>query len=186
MMAGAAAAQTPTSTVAPAAPATTAPAASTMAPSSAMTPATASAADVSKADKMFVTQAAQGGLAEVQLAQLAQQKSQNETVKKFAQTMIDDHTPNNEKLTQLATSKGLNPPTNPSAAQQKMMDHLQGLDGPKFDHAYLTGQVKAHDAMLKVFQREATNGHDADLKAFAESTVPTIQKHISMAQNDKM
>ena len=151
-----------------------------------MTPATASAADVSKADKLFVVQAAQGGLAEVQLAQLAQQKSQSDTVKKFAQNMIDDHTPNNEKLTQLATTKGLNPPTNPSAAQQKMMASLQGLDGSKFDHAYLTGQVKAHNAMLKLFEREATNGHDADLKSFAETTVPTIQKHITMAQNGKM
>ena len=118
------------------------------------------------------------------MAQLAQQKG-DDGVKAFAQAMITDHTPANAKLAALATSKGLTPPTDPSAAQQKMLAKLQGLSGDKFDKTYLSGQVRAHEAMLKLFERESTNGKDADLKAFADSTVPVIQKHITMAQNVK-
>ncbi len=169
-------AMAPAAATAPGAPA------STMAPA---TPTPSSTADLSKADKEFVTKAAEGGAAEVQMAQLAQQKSSDASVKTFAQAMIDDHTPANAKLASIATSKGLTAPTEPSAAQQKMMAKLQGLDGAKFDHAYIAGQVKSHQTMLKLFEHEATNGKDTDLKAFAESTQPVIQKHITMAQNTK-
>ncbi len=141
------------------------------------------AADLSTRDKSFVQKAAQGGVAEVQMAQLAQQKAGSDDVKKFAQTMIDDHTPNNEQLAKLASSKGLEPPTEPDAMQQKSMTHLQGLSGAKFDKAYIKGQVKAHTAMLKLFKAEAKSSKDTDLKGFADQTVPTIEHHLSMAQD---
>ncbi len=167
---------------APGAMASPAAPASTMAPS---TPIPSSTAKLSKTDMEFVTKAAQGGAAEVQMAQAAQQKTQDAGVKQFAQTMIDDHTPANAKIAELATAKGMTAPTEPSPAQQKMLAKLQGMEGAKFDHAYLTGQVKAHQAMLKLFEREATNGTDPDLKAFAQSTQPVLQKHLTMAQNTK-
>ena len=167
------------STVAPAAPATMAP----TTPTSSMATTTAGTVKLSAMDKKFVTKAAQGGLAEVQLAQLAQQKSTDDNVKKFAQKMIDDHTPANDKLTQIATSKGDTPPTDLSAADQKMMSKLQGMDGKKFDSAYLKGQVKSHKDMLKLFTDESKKGSDADLKAFADQTIPTVQSHITMAQS---
>lgn len=179
LMAAPAGAQPASSTAPPAAaaeaPATTAPDVS----------GTATASDLSKADKRFVTTAAHGGIAEVQMAQLAQQKSQDATVKQFAQTMIDDHTPNNQQLVQLATSKGLTPPTEPDASQQKTIAKLQGLDGAAFDKAYMAAQIKGHTAMLKAFQIEAKGGKDADLKAFAAQTTPVIQKHLRMARADK-
>jgi putative membrane protein len=140
---------------------------------------------LSATDRTFVEQAAQGGLAEVQMAQLAQEKTQDANIRQFAQQMIDDHTPANQKLAQIATQKGVTAPTDPSAAQQKMLARLQKLDGSKFDHAYITGQLKAHQVMLKLFENEAKNGTDADLKMFAQQTVPVIQKHISMAETDK-
>ena len=146
----------------------------------------ASTAKLSATDKKFVTKAAQGGMAEVQAAQLAQQKTQSDSVKQYAQTMIDDHTPNNAKLMQLASSKGITPPSEPDASQQKMMSKLQGMTGKKFDTAYLKGQVTSHEAVLKAFQDESKNGTDPDLKAFADSTIPPIQKHITLAQTGKM
>ena len=166
------------STMAPAAPATMAPT-----PSGSMAATTAGTVKLSAMDKKFITKAAQGGMAEVQLAQLAQQKSTDDNVKKFAQKMIDDHTPANDKLTQIATAKGDTPPTDLSAADQKMMSKLQGMDGKKFDSTYLKGQVKSHKEMLKLFSDESKKGSDADLKAFADQTIPVVQSHITMAQN---
>jgi len=148
-------------------------------------PAPMAAANLSASDKMFVTKAAQGGLAEVQMAQLAQQKASSDDVKKFAQSMIDDHTPNNEQLMKLATAKGLTPPTDPNAMQQKKLTQLQGLSGAKFDKAYVNVQVMAHSMMLKEMQKEARSGKDADLKSFADQTVPTVEHHLSMAQGLK-
>ncbi len=175
------------STMAPGAMSTGTMAPGTMAPpagmAGAMTP--GSTAALSATDKKFVMKAAQGGTAEVSMAQLAQQKTQTDSVKQYAQSMIDDHTPNNAQLMKLASAKGLMPSTAPDAMQQKMMTRLQGLDGKKFDTAYLKGQIRSHEAMLKTFQDESKNGTDPDLKSFADATIPTIQKHITMASTGK-
>jgi putative membrane protein len=146
--------------------------------------AASSPADLSAADKKFIQKAAVGGMAEVQTAQLAQQKSDDTTVKQFAQKMIDDHTPNNERLMKLASAKGVTPPTELDAMHQKQMAKLQTLSGKKFDTTYLKGQEKDHAVMLKLFETEAKNGHDPDLKQFAETTIPVIESHEHMAESD--
>jgi putative membrane protein len=180
LVGGAASAQT--ATTPPAAPPSAAAAPPVMPSKGAPPAAPDSTANLSASDKAFVEKAAQGGVAEVQMAQLAQQKADSDDVKKFAQTMIDDHTPNNEELVKIATAKGLTPPSDPNAMQQKMMTHLQSLSGAKFDKAYIKGQVKAHTAMLKLFRTEAKTTKDADLKTFATTTTTAVEHHLSMAQ----
>ena len=146
--------------------------------------ASSSTAKLSKADEKFVEKAASGGMAEVQAAQLAQQKSQDAKVKEFAQQMITDHTANNQQLTTLAQQKGVTVPTALDDKDQKDIDKLTKLDGKKFDKAYLKAQVKGHEDMLKLMQKEAKNGKDADLKSFADTTSAAVQKHLDMAKSD--
>lgn len=146
--------------------------------------AASSTADLSKSDKSFIDKAAAGGLAEVQAAQLAEQKSQDAKVKEFAQQMITDHTANNQQLTTLAQQKGVTVPTALDDKDQKDIDKLTKLDGKKFDKAYLKAQVKGHEDMLKLMQKEAKNGKDADLKSFADTTSAAVQKHLDMAKSD--
>ncbi|MCQ8242531.1 DUF4142 domain-containing protein [Rhizosaccharibacter radicis] len=134
------------------------------------------------ADAQFIQDAAQGGMAEVQMAQLAQSKSKNPKVKAFAAKMIAEHSPNNDQLKQLATTKGATLPTGLSDAQNQQLTTLQGEMGRKFDHDYIADQVQDHQAMLTAFQTEAQSGTDPDLKNFASQTVPTIQEHLTDAQ----
>ena len=144
----------------------------------------APAADISAADKRFVDKAASGGLAEVQAAQLAQQKSQDPKVKDFAQQMITDHTAANQQLTTLAQQKGLIVPTALDEKDQAGLDRLQRLDGKKFDRAYMKAQMHDHQERLKLLQKEAKSAKDTDLKSFAEQTIPTVQKHLDMIKSD--
>jgi putative membrane protein len=146
--------------------------------------ATSKTADLSKSDTAFIDKAAAGGMAEVQAAQLAQQKSQDSKVKEFADKMVTDHTANNKQLASLAEQKGVEVPTALDTKDQKQLDKLSTLDGAKFDKAYLKAQVKDHEAMLKLLQREAKSGKDADLKSFAEQTIPAVQEHLTMAKTD--
>jgi putative membrane protein len=150
-----------------------------------MQPATAGAgSQLSAADRRFVDKAAEAGMAEVQAAQLAQQKSTDPKVKQFAQQMITDHTQANQKLLALAQQKGVTPPTELSARHQTEMSKLQGLDGPKFDRMYLKGQVRDHQEAVALFQKEASDGKDPQLQQFAQQTLPILQQHLDMAKSD--
>jgi putative membrane protein len=162
----------------------TVPEATAHSPASPTPMAATSTAKLSKSDRKFIMTAASAGLAEVQAAQLAEQKSQDATVKEFAQKMITDHTANNKELASLAAQKGITIPTAPDAKDQKQIDALSKLDGAKFDHTYLKDQVRDHETVLKLMQKEAADGRDADLKSFAQTTTPVIQQHLDMAKQD--
>lgn len=134
-------------------------------------------------DERFVLEAGQGGLTEVALARLALERSENEEVRRFAQMMIDDHTAANAELMQIASSKNMTMPTEMNEKQRKTMEKLNGLSGAQFDREYMRQMVKDHEATVKLFEREADRGTDADLKAFAAKTLPNLREHLQMARS---
>jgi putative membrane protein len=123
-------------------------------------------------------------MAEVQLARLALTKTRNATVQAFARRMIADHTPNNAQLASIMRSEGLTVPTMVDPNSQRMMTRLQALTGRAFNRAYMTGQVRAHQQMQILMQSEINGGKDARLKAFARTTLPVVNMHLSMAKGD--
>lgn len=138
---------------------------------------------LSHADKKFVDEAAMAGMAEVQAAQLALQKGSSDDVKQYAQHMIDDHTKANDQLKQIAQQKGVQLPTEMDRHHKSEMNKLNKLSGAEFDKAYLKGEVGDHKKVVSLFEKEAKNGKDADLKQFASQTVPTLQDHLKSAQS---
>lgn len=123
-----------------------------------------------------------GGMLEVELGRLAVQKGTSDAVKQFGQKMIDDHTNANQQLTQLASSKGITLPTSLDAKHAAMVQKFQAMSGAAFDRAYSKQMVQDHKKDVALFQKEADRGTDADIKAFASSTLPILQGHLSMAQ----
>jgi putative membrane protein len=134
------------------------------------------------ADMKFAMTAAQDGMTEVELGRLAVQKGTSDAVKQFGQRMIDDHSTANQQLMQLASSKGMTLPTTLDAKHAAMVAKFQRLSGAQFDRAYAKQMVQDHRKAVDLFQKEADRGMDADLKAFASQTLPTLQGHLSMAQ----
>jgi putative membrane protein len=141
------------------------------------------AAGLSSADRSFVDEAAAGGLAEVQDAQLAQQKSISSDVKQFASLMITDHTQANTELKQIAQGKGITPRNALTRAQQRAEEDLKKLSGGPFDRQYMKQQVEDHQKTVALFQTEANSGQDAQLKGFAQKYLPKLQQHLQMAQS---
>jgi len=135
-------------------------------------------------DAQFARNAAQGGLAEVKMAQLALSKSKNSTVRAFAHHMIADHTPNNARLAAIMRSEGLTVPAMVDPNSQMMMSRLQGLSGRAFDRAYMAGQVRSHGQMQILMQSETNGGKDARLRAYAKTTLSAVNEHLAMARTD--
>lgn len=121
-------------------------------------------------DKMFLRKAAEGGLAEVKLGQLAVQKGSSDDVKAFGQKMVDDHTRMNKEMAQIADSMGVMLPKSINKEDQAEYDKLNALSGNEFDMEYLAFMVKDHHKDLHEFRLEAASPtnpvlHDAVVKA---------------------
>ena len=137
---------------------------------------------VPEADSNFAMNAAAGGLAEVKMGRLAQQKGTNDAVKAFGQRMVDDHSKAGEKLTDVASKEGMTLPTDISKADQREYDRLSKLSGKDFDQAYSQAMVKDHVNDIAEFKKEAMSGGDPGLKQFATDTLPTLQEHLKQAR----
>jgi len=135
----------------------------------------------SSRDVQFVRDAAQSGVSEVQLAQLALQNSTNQAVLDYAQDMIQDHTQSNLQLTELAASKGIDVPTALNSGNQKAVNRLAVLQGSSFDQAYRTEAINSHRQTIQLFQNEASKGNDSDLQTYAQSQIPILQDHLTRA-----
>ncbi|HMM76615.1 MAG TPA: DUF4142 domain-containing protein [Gammaproteobacteria bacterium] len=133
---------------------------------------------LSEKDTEFVTQAAQGGLAEVALGGLAADRARNDMVRDFGQRMVKDHGEVNVKLLELAKGKGYEPPQTLQPAQQAELDRLKGLAAEDFDRAYVQAMVKDHRKDVAEFEKQAQAADDPDLRRFAEQTLPTLQSHL--------
>jgi putative membrane protein len=135
------------------------------------------------ADAAFVKKAADGGMAEVKMAQLAKEKAEHADVKAFAERLERDHTQANTELKALASSKQITLPDAPSPAHQAKHDKLAKLSGAEFDRAFVAAMLEDHQKDVREFSREASNGKDAEVKAFAAKTLPTLKEHLQQVQS---
>ncbi len=138
--------------------------------------------DTSMQDKAFVKKALEGGMAEVQLGNLALQKAQSDDVKKFAQKMVDDHTKLGDDMKQVAQQVNVKVPDGPSKKDKALAAKLQAMSGADFDKAYMKAMVKDHQQDDKDFKNEAQNGTIPQVKDAAAKGEPIISQHLQMAQ----
>jgi len=130
----------------------------------------------------FMTKAASGGMMEVELGQLAQQKGQNQAVKDFGKMMVTDHTKANDQLKQLAQQNNI---TLPDSMGQEQMDHVKELrdkTGAEFDQAYMDLMVSDHEEDVSLFEDASNNLENPEVKNFAATTVTTLRQHLEHAR----
>jgi putative membrane protein len=134
-------------------------------------------------DQAFVTKALQGGEAEVELGKLAQEKSQSEDVKQFAQKMVSEHSQMGDKwFKPVARQIGVSEPKGPSKKDKKLIEKLQGLSGSQFDTEYIQAMVKDHREDLKDFHDEAQIAQDPNVKQIAEQGQKIISQHLQLIE----
>ena len=144
--------------------------------------ATHSSASMTTADTTFAREAARGGMAEVKLGQLAEDKGSSQSVKDFGKRMVDDHSKANDQLKSVASSENMTLPDTLSAKDQATYDRLSRLSGTAFDKAYMRDMVSDHKTDIAAFEREAKDGRNTGIKDFASQTLPTLRDHLKQAE----
>jgi putative membrane protein len=137
---------------------------------------------LSAKDYKFVKEAATGGMAEVQMGEIAKQKGNSQTVRSFGERMVTDHTKANNELRELVAKKGATLSADVSHHDRSMAERLEKASGPAFDKAYASDMVKDHKKDLKEFRDAANSSTDSELKAWAAKTVATLEEHSRLAE----
>ena len=139
-------------------------------------------ATASSSDAAFMTQLAEGDLAEADAGKLAAQKSNTAAVKEFGQEMARDHSRNGNDLKAIAASRGVMLPTSVTAQHADAKARLESLSGANFDREYANSQVRAHEKTVRLLQDEITNGQDQAVKDFATQTLQVVNQHLDEAR----
>jgi putative membrane protein len=135
---------------------------------------------LSAADRSFISQAAYGSLAEVDLGELAQTQASSQQVREFGGRMVTEHTQMNNDLVALASNKGVTPPSSTDPGREEIADMLEQLSGAEFDRQYIPQQLADHETTLALFQVQSNRGNDVELRQFAQRYTPVIQRHVEM------
>ena len=135
--------------------------------------------------RIFVKEATTGGMMEVELVKMAQNKAKSPQVKDFGKMMADDHSKANSDLKDIASKKNIGVPGSLTDDQKKDVDKLTKKTGADFDKAYVDVMVDDHKKDVADFKKASGNLNDDGLKNFAANTLPTLQKHLDAMQNIK-
>jgi putative membrane protein len=133
-------------------------------------------------DASFIKKAAVGGMAEVELGQLASSKATDDKVKSFAQRMVTDHGKANDELKSLAASKHIDVPSALDSEHQATYARLNKMSGSAFDRAYVSDMLADHKKDVAEFMHQSNAATDPDLKAWVTKTLPTLQEHLKMIE----
>ena len=131
---------------------------------------TGESSSLSAKDKTFMKKAAKGGMMEVVMGQMAEQKAQSDDVKSFGKRMVTDHSKANDELKSIASKKGVQLPSKEHSGKWTS------------DKAYMDMMVKDHEKDLAEFKEEAASGSDPDVKKFADDTAKMVQEHLDLAK----
>lgn len=140
---------------------------------------------VSKDDADFARDAASGGMMEVQLGKIAQERASRSQVKEFGRRMQTDHTKANDELKKIAAKKDIKLPSQLEGKQKNTVDKLSKLKGDEFDRSYMGIMVDDHKEDIEKFEKQADKGQDSDLKKFAQNQLPVLKKHLELAEQTR-
>jgi putative membrane protein len=142
-----------------------------------LTSVTPAQAAPSQQDVAYMQAAHQSNLAEIAGGTIAQQKGQSQQVKDLGARFVADHTNLDNSLRQAAQALGVTLPDAPNPDQQALAARYQQTNGTAFDALYISTQMDAHMAAMRLGQTEIAQGTDPQAKQVAQSAAPVIAGH---------
>ncbi|HVN93509.1 MAG TPA: DUF4142 domain-containing protein [Terracidiphilus sp.] len=134
-------------------------------------------------DQQFVDFAAQTDMVEAHLGNLAQSKATSQSLKDYGQMLEADHTNDFQQLQSVARQAGFNVPTAIDAEHNKsMIAPFYALKGATFDHKFVQDMVSGHTQAIAIYKKEADNAQNPELKSYAQTALPVLQKHLDDAK----
>lgn len=135
-----------------------------------------------RADSAFISEVDASNAAEIRLARMAESRSQDPVVKRFAENMVADHERLQTEWRLLSSRSGLQVRADINPNHQEQVNRLGRLTGPQFDRAYMTAMVQNHRNNVSTFQTRGRAAQSAEVRQLVERSLPTLQRHLTLAQ----
>jgi putative membrane protein len=136
---------------------------------------------ISEKETKFLIASAQMNLEEIRLSELAQQKSTTADVQRLGEMMMVAHNTSLKELTALAEKKLVTLPISSNDNSQNTYNKLRSISGMDFDTEYCNIMVADHKNAVNMFKKAIKECTDADIKKFAETTLPQLRKQLADA-----
>lgn len=130
-------------------------------------------------DRTFIHEAGAGNLAEAELGQLAEQKATTPAIKEFGRWMATDHGLANKWLAAILRDERESFQPTLTAEQTQLKQKLEGLSGTQFDQQYVQHMLQDHEKTVPVFEKQAKEGHNPAIKAYAQDLTPVLEQHLA-------
>lgn len=135
-----------------------------------------------EADAQFLVNVAEINQEEISLGKLAQQKGSMTDVKELGKMMVDAHTKAMTDLSALAMSKSISLPESKTDDVNEAYKEMNQKSGREFDKEYCDKMVDGHKDAISKFQKASNDAVDPDIKAMAAGMLPSLNKHLGMAE----
>jgi putative membrane protein len=132
-------------------------------------------------DARFLDQAPVDMLQGVTFAKLAETRSSDPAVRRFASGVADDDSTIAQKLALLLHGAGMAQPTEMEGEQQILFHRLETMSGPAFDDAFINQQLQDQTMTIQLFQAEADSGKHPDLQGLARDSLPVLLANLRTA-----
>jgi putative membrane protein len=136
----------------------------------------------SYSDADFAVDAVDRSLLEIQLGKISLTHSSNQSIKDFGQMMINDYTKTNDKIMAIGKLKGFVLPASSSQRNMKRINNLNDKTSEEFDESYINFIISNHRSTINLFENASKNSADAEIKSFADNTLPILKKHLEEAR----
>jgi putative membrane protein len=136
---------------------------------------------ISPAEQDFAGKAMKSNMAEIELARLAMQRTQNNDVRDYADMLANDHSNALEELTNLMKDRNIPQTTELDPEARQEMDRLTALSGPDFDREFVNLMVANHQKAVTMFREQTATARNPEIRKFAGDTLPTLESHLLRA-----
>jgi putative membrane protein len=140
------------------------------------------AGDKALSTEQFVAKVVDCNVCEKDLAEKAVKSADSADVRKYAQRLVDDHTKLNVRVGALARDLKIGVVTGLSKDHKEALLKLTTAKGKDFDRAFVRHMVKGHEEAIKMFEAQAKNATNNEVKTFATEALPTLREHLEMAR----
>jgi putative membrane protein len=133
-------------------------------------------------DDNFLIKAAAADNAEIQTSKLADSRASTQQIKDFAAQVVKDHEKSADRLAKVIKNRKVAIVSGLEKENRDQIDRLSKVRGDQFDREYLHWMVMTHTNAISMFENEAKNGKDAEIRSFADETLPTLREHLKRAE----